>query len=743
MGDDEASGEELMTRPFPEMNDAPATEPLDPPEPQPSGAPRVERLDQILTVDALRKLRLWIRRCRRCLRFAALGNVRMAKKMRPPDVWLPAETSMRPETLPWNWDLRPLMTGGEAVPHPTSGRDGVDPLTGLRLDNLRQVALEATMPDGFADQAIVSEMIFGIDDDVTSARGSLLCAPHGSALAEWDVACERISRNVAKGWATEAELPCWPIMACPYGVVDESARAGEPKWRLTNDLSWPQPGMLPDGAGGYVRSHNGAMDRSGWPQAKMMHVTQLSESAAIMQQAGAPVKLWSADCNSFYRIMGRQRAQIWRNALAIEAGFQVDERCCFGSAADATKCSRVTNVIVFYARKAMDAIDETYPTQDPRILAWQAERREHAEAQGFVGSRADRLGVLGGYIDDLSGCSFADPVVDTHGVALLRDGIPVTRATLHFEALIETLEWFGHSSNVKKEQSPRDYLEVLGTSVDLSSRRVKLLPGKRRRYAEKLEEMLQQQSAPRVEYLRVLGRLQSAVQCYPRGRLWLNAAWRSVRAEYRLGGDRVPITRKAREDLRHWVTELKLPDPAGVPLATRAPIRPCGAEGTGAIYADASGEIGWSAWTVAGGELLLVLGEWDEREREQLLICEKELYASTAGLTVLAEAAGFREVWSFTDNTVALAAMRSMAPKTTRMQLLTEARTSWMFENGVREAAERISTKNNLWADLGSRGRVDVVLQQAERLGLRWRVLEVPEPWGAAWPICGGDMLGL
>ena len=57
-----------------------------------------------------------------------------------------------------------------------------------------------------------------------------------------------------------------------------------------------------------------------------------------------------------------------------------------------------------------------------------------------------------------------------------------------------------------------------------------------------------------------------------------------------------------------------------------------------------------------------------------------------------------------------------------------------MRANGVREAAERVGSKSNLWADLGSRGRSDEVVRQAAALG--WSVRRVPaaEEWATpAW----------
>ena len=190
------------------MNEPPETELLSAPEPQASPAPVITSLDEVLKPEALRRVNHWRRQCRRCLRMAALGNLRKAKSLRPQDMWLSAESSMQPGALEWNWDLRPLASGGEAVPFATSGVGGVEPATNLKLPFLRQLRKEAQAPGGFADKAIIDEMINGVNDDVQMERGSLLCAPHVSALANWEVAEERTSRNVSKGWSFEGELPC-------------------------------------------------------------------------------------------------------------------------------------------------------------------------------------------------------------------------------------------------------------------------------------------------------------------------------------------------------------------------------------------------------------------------------------------------------------------------------------------------------------------------------------------------------
>ena len=89
-------------------------------------------------------------------------------------------------------------------------------------------------------------------------------------------------------------------------------------------------------------------------------------------------------------------------------------------------------------------------------------------------------------------------------------------------------------------------------------------------------------------------------------------------------------------------------------------------------------------------------------------------------------------VYSFTDNTVAMAAMRNLTPSTLCMQRLTVERVAWLLERGVSEACERITSKANLWADLGSRARVGELMAQAARLQLRFRRVEAPTAWRAA-----------
>ena len=731
-----AEERDLRRRPLPACNAAPATEPLAPPPLPPSEIPKVTHIEQVVPRRTLQLIRRWMRQLRRSLKYAASGNVQMARRLRPSDLWLPHSEHSVAETAAFNWDLRALQSGGEAKPHLVSGVDGVEPASDLLASGVDAAA------KGFADRAIVSEMKQGIRDDAECERGTLLCAPHAGALKLYPQARAKLLKSEEQGWATGGwELPCWPLRASPYSIVDESGRSLDeegnptPKFRLTNDLSWPHEGMIPNGRGGWVDSVNGSMDRGKWPANTLPRAAKTGEAAAVLKSSGAPVKGWGLDGQAYYRAFGRQRAEIWRNACVMMEGFQLDERCCFGSAADATKCARASNLIAHAVKRALREFDAEHPSRDSAVLAWLAEREQAAaESECSAAEREElytALHAFSVYIDDGSGMSVDDLLFAADGKPVLRDGMQLRRAQCHFEIAVETLKSMGIESTKLKEQPPSDSLDTLGLEIDLEAERMRILPARRKAYAEKAESMAACKRVERGELASMLGKLLFAASCYPAGRPWLNAAWRLLRCKFRLGGDdTVLLSAGARAGLRRWASTLREELADGVPLAHGA-FPAFGTPGCGAIYADASGLQGWAAWTVSRGELLLTHGEWtpEELADESFTIAEKELLASTLGVVALAPLANLRFVYSFTDNVVAEAAMRRLTPRSARMQLLVERRLAWMRERSMFESAERITTSRNLWADLGSRQAAGAVKAQAAAFNLPTRRVHPPSAW--------------
>jgi hypothetical protein len=413
----------------------------------------------------------------------------------------------------------------------------------------------------------------------------------------------------------------------------------------------------------------------------------------------------------------------------------------------------VSNLVASAIKVALKRVDAAHPTRDPRVLAWFDERRAAAAAAGCdeaeTRERYLSLHSIGVYVDDGSGASIDDDIFVDQGadadLPLLRGGIQVTRAVLHFEAALEAIQWLGHESSPSKEQPPWPTagrpkggvsLDSLGIELDLKLDRMRLLPAKCDSYATGVREILQETTCIKDDLIRILSKLQFAAGCFPKGRQWLSPVWRAAKATFRTGdGERVLLPRRARDGLHQWAVNLECGMHEGVPLA-HAEFPPMGKPNVGAIYADASGLQGWAAWTEHQGEILLTHGKWtkDELADSTFTIAEKELLASTLGLVTLAPLADLRFVYSFTDNTNAMGAMRRLKPRSIRAERMVAARLQWMEQRGVLEAAERVTTGANLWADLGSRLQATEVVRQAQALGLRVRVVEAPPEWrGAAW----------
>ena len=143
-----------------------------------------------------------------------------------------------------------------------------------------------------------------------------------------------------------------------------------------------------------------------------------------------------------------------------------------------------------------------------------------------------------------------------------------------------------------------------------------------------------------------------------------------------------------------------------------------------------------------GGVVYALYDGWTADERDGLDICEKEFHASNVALEVLGVTTGDKYFYEFTDNSVVLAVMRSMTPGTLRLQVLMERRIELLSRKGWRSLPERISSINNLWADMLSRGEWMDVQRQAEALGYKFVVLPIPEVCRASRDVlsAGEDM---
>ena len=231
---DEATFEQLKVRPFPRMNEPCRTESL--PECVETSAPILfYSIGEVINEKALRLVKAWMASFRKMAAAAKKGNWRLAKVRRPVDLWLSEEDYTMPAAKGLYVDLRPLARGESAVGYPFGSFNPGAVDTDISVDNV------ALWGKDFADQALIDEARRGMSDDSSVPAGTLLCAPHVGALKSFEVAMSKIDKSVTEGWASNYEsLPCWPIRCAAYSVVDETAKTGKAKFRLTNDLSSPE-----------------------------------------------------------------------------------------------------------------------------------------------------------------------------------------------------------------------------------------------------------------------------------------------------------------------------------------------------------------------------------------------------------------------------------------------------------------------------------------------------------------------
>ena len=730
---DPADEEELRVRVFPVLNPVPITEARvvagvgGQSRESSEGVPRVDRVEQVVPVETLKRIGRWRARVKASLRAAARGSTRLAGTLRPPDLELECGEHTVEEAKGWVWDLRPLARGGCAVPLAASSLTS-PPLTDLALSRIAALGAE------YPDQEIIREMLIGFSDDAVGVEShSVFSPPHLGAIKYAAQASEKIASDVSMGWSqVVAMIPFWPIRSNPYSIVREE-REAKVKYRMTVDLSWPHPSEK-----GVAVSVNGSIDRSRWVQVRLMRIAQLAEGVGILLTVGVAVRLWSFDCQAYYRKTGRQRSEVWKNCVVTADGFVVDEREQFGDASAAVKCCRQSSFLAWLVAKALAEVDARFPPREERVREWLARRRE----AGLEAAEGSEVGMCGIYVDDGGGASIDDVLYEVGGAAVVKCGPDVRggagehrgasmrRAEAHFRAAVMAVNETGHSSEVSKEVPPCLVSVLLGMELDVRGKgRMRLSAWKRKRYAERAAAVREVKVCEGDEFESLVHRLLFASCAMPIGRQFLNPLFRVARAEFRLSGGKVCVTTRVKHALGWWVENLG-GSHEGVPLACRGAFPSLESGEVVVMYSDASGGWGFGAWTMWGSEVMYIADTWLEEEKQGLHINAKELLATSAALATFVGATAARYALEFTDNTVAEGAARRTAPAAPQLQRLVERRVQFLRGRGAFTELARVGTHENLWADLISReGGLAIFLEQVEEQGLVARRLEVAEGW--------------
>jgi hypothetical protein len=172
-----------------------------------------------------------------------------------------------------------------------------------------------------------------------------------------------------------------------------------------------------------------------------------------------------------------------------------------------------------------------------------------------------------------------------------------------------------------------------------------------------------------------------------------------------------------------------------VPLAPRYGF-PTSSDTTIVVYSDASRELdspetsGFGAWAIVSGIFIRIYGLWTVSEMQLYSINVLEAHASSGGTHRIQQRA--RELGNaathslaFIDNTSAESVAENGRPQAEGLHLVNERRLAWTQQMGVMQAADRITSEDNVVADRLSRQEIAAATAFAIELGLPIETLQL------------------
>ena len=723
-----------MAAAFPIVNVALVSEELLPPPRQREVT--ADSLDDIITSSTGGKLKAFKKRCDRMFKLAEAGDFRAAKMARPKDLLLDRRKCTR---IPYR-DVRMDLTRKPYKSAQPSVWPENPPDTELAI---RMVRREFRAHPDFTDKWVRGMVSHGSPETSTCKEDTFLAAPHMQALKEyltWEKMCHA---ELKAGWA-RTSFPdgwhAWPQRVNPSGMVCQKGA-----WRRTDDLSWPHEDN-PFAKG--LDSVNAASD---FECVQYVRIALLALACAIFLVSTVWVEIFYCDLSKAYKRCAQQALSIWQRGIMTKTGTQTLDRICFGQADGPSGFTRQTNHIRFIIVKEMDYANTCYPTRDPMVIAWVAERRRAAIIAGADVVEWCRLFFIMVFLDDFTGAAISDYLFRCDGSRVTSlEGHHKRRATLMMEVMLSCITRYGHGSGKGKEEWPCRSLVMLGVTIDLDREVMSLDPTKRGSYAEYLDNLLEKQPAQvtRKSLTRVAFRMLVVCECDPVCRQWLHPVFRRLRGFPERGA--LPLGPEAEEALLRFRTRLRDGAAIEVPLAPRESFphssEPCvlvkcddasGKDDGKRASKEGDGPPGWGSCASIDGELWYMHGVWSDTELANFSITILETQATVMSTFAYLDfsklnetgSQAFTHVLEYTDNTGCEWSMRKETPHNARLQQLCAKRQRELARRQVYVRTERVTSEGNKWADLLSRGHVGRVISEARESGL----LPVRLSPSAAW----------
>ena len=754
----------LQREPLPATNVAPDTEWFDPPAD--TSPPGPLSTDQLIPEQVQRRLREHRRKVQEVYKRAnGPEGWRYAKGLRPDPLHFSEEEALLPAGRGWSWHRRPdglwypLTRSRWPEDPPESDLDVPAILRAAQADP----ATFGTSDKRFSDRYILASMAHGYEAPDLE-RATVIAYPHVGALKEMSGLRKCILKDRKQDedplrlpWQQHgSDLPeVWPMRADPVNVVMRNGKA-----RMTIDKSIQLVARFV--------SYNDAVSLPTYDPVEMVRVGQLSRSIAILLTAGVGVRIWSFDLEAYFRRTGKQRADWWKSGLLLPDGYAFDKRIQFGQKEAPNLTSRQSNFLTWAIRRQLWLFDRRYPPTDPTLLAWRLLRSVLAQTEASDSPQClvSVLSFIMTYVDDVGAASVDDLLFEQDGTPVYGawcatreafepcgvdhpSAVHIRRPDAHYWTALRTIESFGHTSAEGKGVSPRLQMDLLGVHIDVAAQQQRLTELKARTYGDAASGVLSSPAMAsgslKVDYNTfnsLVHKLLHASSTVVLGRQHLHHCLAARHVDNRLRGNAVILHHAQRTELEWWLLQFQDPTRHCLPLASRCVFPLAGDEGTVVAYSDAAREIaqpstsGFGAWTVLDDTFYYLHGLWSIFELNTYSINVLELAAESMGTFAFiaqAKALGRRVSHSidFVDNTAAEYSADRGKPSSARMRSLVQQRFDALDTAHVFSAVDRITSKDNEWADALSRGdqRAADVVRFARAAGLSVHRLYPTAQW--------------
>jgi hypothetical protein len=580
------------------------------------------------------------------------------------------------------------------------------------------------------DQDIVRQVQSGAEAAAVVEPAIMLCFHHHGLRGNFSAAQAAVDKDCAAGFVQRAftQLPFVPCRLVPRNI------ALQRKWKLEEDGSvteYSKPRLTTDdswGAGGAVTARNAGIDLEGTPDINLPSARSLGEAAAILQavarDTGASVRLFARDIESAYRQWGCQRSELFLQCFIFTDGVAVDERLEFGTASSPSIFQRLTRLLCAAARHEQERWDAAHQPLSPLLC-------QRLRARQALGERQAALGWTQVFLDDVNGASIDDS----------SEAWPEGRAATHFAIVGSVFGRAGLPISLPKDQLGAAVLSLgFRVSLEQQSAGISYPREKRLALAARLRALItaaeRKREVPRRLVEEVIGVLGHLCAVLAEGKLVLDAGYaflyarrvkraRSFRPPTLAAGASTATAQRFLFAMR-WFLDVCHHD-IQAPLAHRL-VFPHPAGGANAfVFVDASRLWGVGGWTLIQRGPHLVFAAVAARyppELQQAARAEGEGGLSTGALEMAAACAGRDVVRShadvtnliiFIDNEAARFAINAGSSASAGMRPLLHC----LFDSAC-YLATRVSTSQNRWADMLSRGDAAIVTAEAAAHG--WEV---------------------